>query len=178
MERITGIEPASPAWKAGILPLNYIRIKWGGPRDGPPAGREKKGYWQNRHAAHSHQQQAMNLLFWRNTSVLSIHHADKYGGRDIAPCAVRSLTLELGDSNPAAHAPALGAKVLRRKVLGNYRKLAAPHSESFAANTIVVRSFSCFAERGRVDRKPILRLVQGHGIMPAGIGSHSLRRVL
>ena len=26
MERMTGIEPARPAWKAGILPLNYIRI--------------------------------------------------------------------------------------------------------------------------------------------------------
>ena len=25
MERMTGIEPAQPAWKAGILPLNYIR---------------------------------------------------------------------------------------------------------------------------------------------------------
>ena len=26
MERITGIEPASSAWKADILPLNYIRM--------------------------------------------------------------------------------------------------------------------------------------------------------
>ncbi len=26
LERMTGIEPARPAWKAGILPLNYIRI--------------------------------------------------------------------------------------------------------------------------------------------------------
>ena len=26
MERATGIEPASPAWEAGILPLNYARI--------------------------------------------------------------------------------------------------------------------------------------------------------
>ena len=26
MERVTGIEPARPAWKAGILPLNYTRI--------------------------------------------------------------------------------------------------------------------------------------------------------
>lgn len=25
-ERITGIEPASPAWEAGILPMNYIRM--------------------------------------------------------------------------------------------------------------------------------------------------------
>ena len=25
MERVTGIEPARPAWKAGILPLNYTR---------------------------------------------------------------------------------------------------------------------------------------------------------
>ena len=27
LERMTGIEPAYPAWKAGILPLNYIRRK-------------------------------------------------------------------------------------------------------------------------------------------------------
>ncbi len=26
MERVTGIEPARPAWKAGILPLNYTRV--------------------------------------------------------------------------------------------------------------------------------------------------------
>ena len=26
MERATGIEPASPAWKAGALPLSYARI--------------------------------------------------------------------------------------------------------------------------------------------------------
>jgi hypothetical protein len=26
MERMMGIEPTLPAWKAGILPLNYIRI--------------------------------------------------------------------------------------------------------------------------------------------------------
>ena len=25
MERVTGIEPAYPAWKAGVLPLNYTR---------------------------------------------------------------------------------------------------------------------------------------------------------
>ena len=25
-QRITGIEPASPAWEAGILPMNYIRV--------------------------------------------------------------------------------------------------------------------------------------------------------
>ena len=25
MERMTGIEPAYPAWKAGALPLSYIR---------------------------------------------------------------------------------------------------------------------------------------------------------
>ena len=29
MERVTGIEPAWPAWKAGVLPLNYTRIKNG-----------------------------------------------------------------------------------------------------------------------------------------------------
>lgn len=28
MERMTGIEPAFTAWRAVILPLNYIRIKW------------------------------------------------------------------------------------------------------------------------------------------------------
>lgn len=26
LERVTGIEPARPAWKAGILPLNYTRV--------------------------------------------------------------------------------------------------------------------------------------------------------
>ena len=26
MERVTGIGPAYPAWKAGVLPLNYTRI--------------------------------------------------------------------------------------------------------------------------------------------------------
>ena len=27
MERVMGIEPTHPAWKAGVLPLNYTRIK-------------------------------------------------------------------------------------------------------------------------------------------------------
>jgi hypothetical protein len=26
MERVMGIEPTQPAWKAGILPLNYTRV--------------------------------------------------------------------------------------------------------------------------------------------------------
>ena len=26
MERVTGIGPAYPAWKAGVLPLNYTRV--------------------------------------------------------------------------------------------------------------------------------------------------------
>lgn len=26
MERITGVEPASSAWEADVLPMNYIRI--------------------------------------------------------------------------------------------------------------------------------------------------------
>ena len=26
MERVMGIEPTLPAWKAGVLPLNYTRI--------------------------------------------------------------------------------------------------------------------------------------------------------
>ena len=26
MERVAGIEPARPAWKAGVLPLNYTRL--------------------------------------------------------------------------------------------------------------------------------------------------------
>jgi hypothetical protein len=26
MERVKGIEPSRPAWKAGVLPLNYTRI--------------------------------------------------------------------------------------------------------------------------------------------------------
>ena len=25
MKRMTGIEPAYPAWEAGVLPMNYIR---------------------------------------------------------------------------------------------------------------------------------------------------------
>lgn len=32
-ERVTGIEPAPSAWKAEVLPLNYIRINWSGRRD-------------------------------------------------------------------------------------------------------------------------------------------------
>ena len=28
MERVTGIEPAQPAWKAGTLPLSYTRGVW------------------------------------------------------------------------------------------------------------------------------------------------------
>ena len=27
IKRITGIEPAYPAWEAGVLPMNYIRIR-------------------------------------------------------------------------------------------------------------------------------------------------------
>jgi hypothetical protein len=26
LERVTGIEPAQPAWKAGTLPLSYTRV--------------------------------------------------------------------------------------------------------------------------------------------------------
>ena len=33
MERMTGIEPVSSAWKAEVLPLYHIRIKWSGRRD-------------------------------------------------------------------------------------------------------------------------------------------------
>ena len=33
MERATGIEPASSAWKAGVLPLNYARKIWSGRQD-------------------------------------------------------------------------------------------------------------------------------------------------
>ena len=28
LERVKGIEPSQPAWKAGALPLSYTRIKW------------------------------------------------------------------------------------------------------------------------------------------------------
>jgi hypothetical protein len=28
VERVTGIEPAWPAWKAGALPLSYARALW------------------------------------------------------------------------------------------------------------------------------------------------------
>ena len=34
LERVMGIEPTRPAWKAGILPLNYTRVSSGA----PPAG--------------------------------------------------------------------------------------------------------------------------------------------
>jgi hypothetical protein len=27
VERVTGIEPAWPAWKAGALPLSYTRVR-------------------------------------------------------------------------------------------------------------------------------------------------------
>ena len=27
LERVMGIEPTRPAWKAGILPLNYTRVR-------------------------------------------------------------------------------------------------------------------------------------------------------
>ena len=30
MERVPGIEPGYPAWKAGVLPLNYTRISGAG----------------------------------------------------------------------------------------------------------------------------------------------------
>ena len=30
MERVMGIEPTRPAWKAGVLPLNYTRITFDG----------------------------------------------------------------------------------------------------------------------------------------------------
>ena len=29
MVRAEGIEPSTPAWKAGVLPLNYARIRKG-----------------------------------------------------------------------------------------------------------------------------------------------------
>jgi hypothetical protein len=38
MERVKGIEPSQPAWKAGALPLSYTRTKkiWSGRRDSNP----------------------------------------------------------------------------------------------------------------------------------------------
>ena len=36
MERVKGIEPSQPAWKAGILPLNYTRIFGDSPGDRTP----------------------------------------------------------------------------------------------------------------------------------------------
>jgi hypothetical protein len=33
MERVMGIEPTRPAWKAGVLPLNYTRIIFHGRED-------------------------------------------------------------------------------------------------------------------------------------------------
>src|SRR5207248_10586983 len=40
VERVTGVEPASPAWKAGALPLSYTRGSWHGSR---PSGRTCRG---------------------------------------------------------------------------------------------------------------------------------------
>jgi hypothetical protein len=33
MERVKGIEPSQPAWKAGALPLSYTRLGWWGEED-------------------------------------------------------------------------------------------------------------------------------------------------
>ena len=33
LERVTGIEPASSAWKAEVLPLNHTRMRWSGRLD-------------------------------------------------------------------------------------------------------------------------------------------------
>ena len=33
LERVTGVEPASSAWKAEVLPLNHTRICWSGRLD-------------------------------------------------------------------------------------------------------------------------------------------------
>src|SRR6188472_3453353 len=35
MERLVGIEPTTPAWKAEVLPLNYSRVARGGSCVGP-----------------------------------------------------------------------------------------------------------------------------------------------
>src|SRR3954447_21992191 len=43
VERVTGIEPAWPAWKAGALPLSYTREVLG-QRTGP-ARRGREGAW-------------------------------------------------------------------------------------------------------------------------------------
>ena len=40
MERVMGIEPTRPAWKAGVLPLNYTRITTMVPRTGLEPVRE------------------------------------------------------------------------------------------------------------------------------------------
>ena len=33
VERVTGVEPASSAWKAEVLPLNHTRVRWSGRLD-------------------------------------------------------------------------------------------------------------------------------------------------
>ena len=33
LERATGVEPASSAWKAEVLPMNYARVMWSGRQD-------------------------------------------------------------------------------------------------------------------------------------------------
>lgn len=77
---------------------------------------------------------------------------------------------------PRCTRPAILWLISRRKVLGNYRKLAVTTQREFCSSTAVVMSSFCFAQHSRADRKTVRCLTQGHGCLPAGICPHSLRR--
>ena len=57
VERVKGIEPSRPAWKAGILPLNYTR-KWSGRRD----SNSRRSPWQGDALPLSHSRIVYKLM--------------------------------------------------------------------------------------------------------------------
>ena len=67
MERVKGIGPSQPAWKAGALPLSYTRKCWSGRRDSNP----RPSPWQGDTLPLSHfRKNNMKLIsfFYLNTS--------------------------------------------------------------------------------------------------------------
>ena len=67
MERVKGIGPSQPAWKAGALPLSYTRKYWSGRRDSNP----RPSPWQGDTLPLSHfRKNNMKLIsfFYLNTS--------------------------------------------------------------------------------------------------------------
>ena len=59
VERVIGIEPTQPAWKAGALPLSYTRKSWSGRRDLNPRLRP----WQGRTLPLSHSRITYTILY-------------------------------------------------------------------------------------------------------------------